>query len=116
VTAADLLAGLHRTLDYIADVAALGRERYDADRLVRWAIQRLWITVGNYAEAYHVAADIQAGEQPWSELYGYRSVLAPCFPKRSATSVSGSRPWKAYNASAANSRLPETEFARQIAA
>lgn len=66
--AAELLAGLRRALDQIAGLAGLGRDRYDADVLVRLAIQRLWITVGNYADAYRAAAGIEAGVQPWSEM------------------------------------------------
>lgn len=89
MTAGDLLAGLSRTLDHIAQLAALGRDRYDADVLVRLTVQRLWITAGNYAEAYRVAANIAAGAPPWSELYGYRSVLAHMLPEE----VSDDRVW-----------------------
>ncbi len=74
------LAGLSRRLEHLSQLAALGRERYDADVLLRLAIQRLWITAGTYAEAHRVAAGIQAGTAPWSELYGYRSVLAHMLP------------------------------------
>lgn len=81
MTAADLLAGLSRTLEHLARLAALGRDRYDAELLLRLAIQRLWITAGNYAEAYRVAAGVEAGTPPWSELYGYRSVLAHMLPE-----------------------------------
>ncbi len=81
MTAAELRAGLRRTLEHISDLAGLGRERYDRDLLIRLAIQRLWITAGNYAEAYRVAIGAEVGTQPWSELYGYRSVLAHMFPE-----------------------------------
>lgn len=81
MTAADLLAGLVRTLDDLARLAGLGRGRYDGDVLVRLAIQRLWITAGNYAESYRAASGIESGVQPWSELYGYRSVLAHMLPE-----------------------------------
>ncbi len=81
MTAADLLAGLSRTLEHLTRLAALGRDRYDAELLLRLAIQRLWITAGNYAEAYRVAAGVEAGTPPWSELYGYRSVLAHMLPE-----------------------------------
>ncbi len=80
MTAGDLLAGLSRTLEHLARLAALGRYRYDAELLLRLAIQRLWITASNYAEAYRVAAGVDAGTPPWSELYGYRSVLAHMLP------------------------------------
>lgn len=52
-------------------------------------MQRLWITAGNYAEAYRVAADIPTGVEPWSELYGYRSILAHMLPEE----ISDNRVW-----------------------
>jgi uncharacterized protein with HEPN domain len=76
VTPADLLAGLVRALEDIQAVAAKGRRNYDTDRLTRLAIQRLWISAGNYAEEYRRHMNLGAGDEPWSELYGYRSVLA----------------------------------------
>jgi uncharacterized protein with HEPN domain len=81
VSAAELRAGLRRTLEQISDLAGLGRERYDRDLLVRLAIQRLWITAGNYAEAYRAAIGAETGTRPWSELYGYRSILAHMLPE-----------------------------------
>lgn len=78
---AELLAGLVRTLDDLATLAALGRPRYDSDPLVRLAVQRLWITAGNYAEAYRISVGGLVAENPWSELYGYRSVLAHALPE-----------------------------------
>lgn len=82
MTPAELHAGLLvRTIGHIGELAALGRKRYDQDVLVRLAIQRLWITAGNYAEAYRAATETEHGQQPWSELYGYRSVLAHMLPE-----------------------------------
>lgn len=81
MSAAELLVGLTRTIEQIAGLAELGRRRYDEDVLVRLAVQRLWITAGNYAEAYRAAVGAAPGEQPWSELYGYRSVLAHMLPE-----------------------------------
>jgi hypothetical protein len=51
VIAAESLTGLRRASDQLAGLAELGRDRYDADVLARLAIQRIWISVGNYAEA-----------------------------------------------------------------
>jgi uncharacterized protein with HEPN domain len=76
VSKAQLLAGLVRSLERIQELVALGRERYDADALVRLAVQRLWITAGNYADEYRKQAGLDPGVEPWAELYGYRSVLA----------------------------------------
>jgi len=81
VTPDELLGGLLRTLDELADLAAHGRQRYDADVLVRLTIQRLWITAGNYAENYRVSAGLESAKSPWSDLYGYRSVLAHMLPE-----------------------------------
>ncbi len=89
VTSAELLAGLVRTLDQLTELTELGRERYDTDVLVRLAVQRLWITAGNYAEAYRSAAGVEAEGQPWSELYGNRSVLARMLPEE----ISDDRVW-----------------------
>lgn len=81
MTPAELRVGLLHTLEELAGLAALGRKRYEDDMLVRLAVQRLWITAGNYAEAYRAAVGAEAGQQPWSELYGYRSVLAHMLPE-----------------------------------
>lgn len=89
MTAADLLAGLVRSLDHLAELAALGRDRHDSHVLIRLAVQRLWISAGNYAEAYRVAVGVESGRQPWSELYGYRSVLAHLLPEE----ISDDRVW-----------------------
>jgi hypothetical protein len=81
VTGPELLVALLGTLDELADLVELGRQRWDADRLVRLAVQKLWIDAGNYAEQYRMAVGIAAGVQPWSALYGYRSVLAHQLPE-----------------------------------
>lgn len=89
MTVVELRNGLLRTLEHLSNLAGLGRARYDDDIMVRLAIQRLWITAGNYAEALRVAAGDAKGEQPWSELYGYRSVLAHMLPEE----ISDDRVW-----------------------
>ena len=76
MTGEELLAALLRTLDELAGLVALGRDRWDADRLVRLAVQKLWINAGNYAEEYRKLTGAAPGVEPWSALYGYRSVLA----------------------------------------
>lgn len=81
MTVDELFAALVRTLDRIAELAALGKERWDADELLRLAIQRLWITAGNYAEEYRKAAGIDLGVNPWAELYDYRCILAHHLPE-----------------------------------
>ena len=81
MTGPELLVALLGTLDELADLVELGRQRWDADRLVRLAVQKLWIDAGNYAEECRKAAGIAAGVQPRSALYGYRSVLSHQLPE-----------------------------------
>lgn len=78
-----------RTLQHLCELADQGRERYDSDPVVRLAVQRRWITAGNYAEAYRATVGVAAGTQPWSELYGYRSVLAHMLPEE----INNDRVW-----------------------
>lgn len=50
------------------------------DAVVRLAIERLWITAGNLAENYRIDHEIAPGIEPWSELVGYRNLLAHALP------------------------------------
>ena len=76
----DLLVGLGQCLDDIAAVLAAGRPRYDTDPWARLALQRLWIIIGNLAEAYRGEVGLAEGTEPWAELYVYRCVLAHALP------------------------------------
>ncbi len=49
--------------------------------MVRLAVERLWITAGNLAEAYRIERGFGAGVGPWSELAGYRHLLAHALPR-----------------------------------
>ncbi len=60
-----------------ADIVTLDRSRYDADPYLRLALQRLWITAGNDADAYRNAAGLPPGIEPWSERCGHRSARKP---------------------------------------
>jgi uncharacterized protein with HEPN domain len=62
---------------------------WNADEVRRLAIERLWITAGNAAEAYRRAAEIAPGLDPWAELYGFRSVLAHALP----SDIAADRVW-----------------------
>lgn len=77
----DSLVGLRRSLDSVAEILSLGRQRYDSDSFVRLALQRLWITIGNYAESYRLEVGLSDGAEPWTELYVYRCVLAHALPE-----------------------------------
>jgi len=52
-----------------------GRARYDADAHYRWVIHRLWIAVGNEADAYATAVGDRHA-QPWYSLVLLRNRLA----------------------------------------
>jgi uncharacterized protein with HEPN domain len=67
-------------LGKISDLAALGQERYDADELVRWSIERLWIFAGNLAERHRLEGDVPPGVFPWSDLVAARNVYAHYLP------------------------------------
>lgn len=77
----DLLDGLMRELEAIAELAARGRTAWEGDELIRLAIERRWITAGNYAESYRVVAGLPTATDPWTELYDYRCLLAHALPE-----------------------------------
>lgn len=82
MTPADLLKGLAAELGAIDRLVQRGREAWDADELIRLAIERRWITAGNYAERYRMAAAVPMGVDPWAELYDYRCLLAHALPEQ----------------------------------
>lgn len=81
MTAAELLSSLARELKAIEQLIARGRAAWEGDELLRLAIERRWITAGNYAESYRVAAGIAVATDPWTELYDYRCLLAHAVPE-----------------------------------
>jgi len=100
VTRQEVLVALLGTLGEIEALVGFGRERYDADRLLRLGVQRLWINAGNYAGEYRNDAGIRSGIEPWSGLYGYRSILAHQLPE----DLSEDRVWHDTTASVATLR------------
>jgi uncharacterized protein with HEPN domain len=89
VSSAALLATLESTLRRIEALTPSGKEAWDADEVRRLAVERLWIAAGNLAEAYRKAAELPPGVEPWTELYGFRSVLAHGLPG----DISSDRVW-----------------------
>lgn len=77
---AELIATLDATLVRISRLVPENKASWDADDLRQLAIERLWITAGNVAEAYRTATGLPSGVEPWAELYGYRSILAHALP------------------------------------
>lgn len=74
------LEQLHATLRRIADLVPSTVADWRADELRRLAIERLWITAGNLAEAHRLTAGVEAGADPWAELHRFRSLLAHALP------------------------------------
>lgn len=63
-------------LDHVQQLADAGdRTRYDADDHYRWVIHRLWIAIGNEADAY-VALSRSGAVEPWRSLRQLRNKLA----------------------------------------
>jgi len=82
VIPADLLERLAAELEAIDLLTTRGRAAWDAEELVRLAVERRWITAGNYAERYRLAAQLPPGTDPWAELYDYRCLLAHALPEQ----------------------------------
>ncbi len=80
MTADELLGALVTALEQLRQVLPDDKSVWDSDVLVRLAVERLWITAGNLAEAYRIEERIAAGIEPWSELAGYRHLLAHELP------------------------------------
>lgn len=71
-----VLLELEQLLGLIEGLAAEGdRYRYDSDDRYRWVIHRIWIAIGNEAQAY-LATITDQHKQPWYGLYLFRNVLA----------------------------------------
>ncbi len=71
-----MLLELRALLDLVDDLNAAGRDVYEASQQRRWALQRLWIAIGNTAEDYRIAVGVTEGAQPWQRLKQFRNDLA----------------------------------------
>jgi uncharacterized protein with HEPN domain len=80
VTAEEALDALLLTLDQLLRILPRSKSAWDEDDAIRLAVERLWITAGNLAEAYRIDRGIAPGIEPWSELAGYRNLLAHALP------------------------------------
>ena len=89
MTADEALHALIEALEELRQLLPASKGRWDADRVLRLAIERLWITAGNAAERYRLAAGIDAGDDPWAELVAYRHRLAHALP----SDISSERVW-----------------------
>jgi len=80
VTADEALGALLGTLEQLRQIFPKEKATWDSHLLVRLAIERLWITAGNLAETYRIECGVTTGVEPWSELVGYRHLLAHALP------------------------------------
>lgn len=80
MTADVILDALVATLEQLKQVFPGDKASWNDEILVLLAVERLWITAGNLAEAYRIDRGIAAGIEPWSELVGYRHLLAHALP------------------------------------
>lgn len=77
---AGLLDHLVATLEQIRGLLPDDSAAWHADARTRLAVERLWITAGNLAEAYRITAGIETGTDPWAELYRFRNLIAHALP------------------------------------
>ncbi|MDP8929780.1 MAG: DUF86 domain-containing protein [Actinomycetota bacterium] len=75
-----LVDQLVEVLEQIGDLLPDDKDVWEVDVRARLAVERLWITAGNVAEAHRITAGHQVGAEPWAELYGFRNLLAHALP------------------------------------
>ncbi len=80
MTDEELLGALVAALEELRQLLPDDKVLWDGQALIRLAVERLWITAGNLAEAYRLAKGLPAGIDPWAELAGYRNLLAHALP------------------------------------
>lgn len=80
MTPQDSLDALVAALEQLRRILPSDKPTWDDQPVVRLAVERLWITVGNLAETYRTASGIESGIDPWAELAGYRNLLAHALP------------------------------------
>ncbi|MDQ6613738.1 MAG: hypothetical protein M3083_03020 [Actinomycetota bacterium] len=80
MTASESLRALLETLGQLKQIFPKDKQTWDDQPIVQLAVERLWITAGNLAEAYRTQEGIGSGVEPWAELAGYRNLLAHALP------------------------------------
>lgn len=75
-----LLGELEATLLRLTVLLPDDKSVWDDNELVRLAVERLWIYAGTTAEAYRITQRLDRGDEPWSELYEFRNILAHWTP------------------------------------
>jgi uncharacterized protein with HEPN domain len=72
----ELLAEFLSIVNQLRVVYARDRPAFDADELGRYAVQQLWIALGETARRYVNCSGTPRGTQPWSEVVAHRHKLA----------------------------------------
>ena len=80
MNASEALDALIATLEQLDELLPHDKASWDSDVVIRLAVERLWISAGNLAEAYRMEQGVPTGVEPWSELAGYRHLLAHALP------------------------------------
>lgn len=81
MTQADrLLSELEATLLRLTVLLPDDKTVWDDNELLRLSVERLWIYAGTTAETYRITAGLDRGDQPWTELYEFRNILAHWTP------------------------------------
>lgn len=80
MNAGDALAELFVVLSQLRQLLPNDKGVWDRQPVLRLAVERIWITACNLAEAYRIEQGIASGVEPWSELVGYRHLLARALP------------------------------------
>lgn len=65
VTSEEALVSLIEIVEQIRDLVPSDKASWDADLVVRLAVERLWISAGNCAEEYRRASQIDPGVELW---------------------------------------------------
>ncbi|MGH3848750.1 MAG: hypothetical protein ACRDRT_03435 [Pseudonocardiaceae bacterium] len=80
MTTDEVLNALVATLEQLRRTLPDDKATWNDEVLVRLAVERLWITAGNLAEGFRIDRGMAPGVEPWSELAGYRHLLAHALP------------------------------------
>jgi uncharacterized protein with HEPN domain len=89
VTPLDLRSAALTILAVIDRVHEAGRAAYDESDTQRFALQRLWIALGECSERFRRRSGVPRGQEPYRVMAGFRNFLAHALPDE----VSAERVW-----------------------
>lgn len=73
-------SALAATLRYLAAILPEDPVVWWGNDVLRWTVERLWISAGTAAEQYRREAGLAKGVDPWREIYRHRNVIAHALP------------------------------------